>query len=77
VVLGTIDDGRVQFVAGVTRDLTARLKAGDIVKQVAAEAGGKGGGRDEFASGSGTEPAKLGVALQRAFTVVENALQKN
>ena len=44
VVLGTVDDGRVRFVAGVTKDLAGRIKAGDLVNQVAAQAGGKGGG---------------------------------
>jgi alanyl-tRNA synthetase len=77
VVLGSVEDGKVQFVVGVTKDLTARIKAGDVVKQVAAQAGGGGGGRPEFATGGGTQPAKLGAALQHAFTVVENALQKD
>ena len=77
VVLGSVEDGKVQFVVGVTKDLTARIKAGEIVKQVAAQAGGGGGGRPEFATGGGTQPAKLGAALQHAFTVVENALQKD
>jgi alanyl-tRNA synthetase len=75
VVLGSVDDGRVNFVAGVTKDLTARVKAGDIVKEVAAQAGGRGGGRPDFASGSGTQPAQLGAALQHTFVVIERALQ--
>ncbi|MGI9146935.1 MAG: alanine--tRNA ligase [Chloroflexota bacterium] len=75
VVLGSVDDGKIQFVVGVTKDLTARIKAGDVVKQVAGQAGGGGGGRPEFATGGGTQPAKLDVALQHAFTVVDNALQ--
>jgi alanyl-tRNA synthetase len=61
----------------VTKDLTARIKAGDVVKQVAAQAGGGGGGPPGFATGGGTQPAKLGDALQHAFVVVENALHKD
>jgi len=77
VVLGSVDDDKIQFVVGVTKDLTARIKAGDVVKQVAAQAGGGGGGRPEFATGGGTQPANLGLALQHAFTVVEHVLHKD
>jgi alanyl-tRNA synthetase len=77
VVLGSVEDGRVQFVAGVTRDLTARVHAGNLIKEVAGQAGGGGGGRrPDFATGGGTQPAKLPTALQYAYTVVDNALQK-
>jgi alanyl-tRNA synthetase len=77
VVLGSVEDHKVQFVVGVTKDLTGRIKAGDVVKQVAARAGGGGGGPPGFATGGGTEPAKLGDALQHAFAVVEHALHQN
>ena len=76
VVLGSVQDGRVPIVVGVTRDLTSRLHAGTLVKAVAKAAGGGGGGnRPDFATGSGTQPAQLGAALQHAYTVVEQALQ--
>jgi len=74
--MASVDDGKVQFVVGVTRDLTTRIRAGDLVKQVAALAGGGGGGRPEFATGGGTQPAQLGAALQHAFKIVEQALQE-
>ena len=74
VVLGTRHDGRLRFVAGVTPDLTQRIRAGDIIKAVAREAGGGGGGRPDFATGGGTEPEKLEAALAQAFAVVEAAL---
>jgi alanyl-tRNA synthetase len=74
VVLGSVEDHKVQFVVGVTKDLMARIKAGDVVKQVAAQAGGGGGGPPGFATGGGTQPAKIGLALQHAYIVVENAL---
>jgi len=76
VVLGSVQDARIQFVVGVTKDLTRRVKAGDVVKQVAGKAGGGGGGPPHFATGGGTQPAQLGAALQHAFTVVQSALQE-
>jgi alanyl-tRNA synthetase len=75
VVLGSVQDSRIQFVVGVTKDLTQRVKAGDVVKQVAGKAGGGGGGPPHFATGGGTQPAQLGAALEHAFTVVQRALQ--
>ncbi len=57
------DSGKVSVAAGVTKDLTARLKAGDLVNSVAAQVGGKGGGRPDFAQAGGTNPAALDGAL--------------
>jgi alanyl-tRNA synthetase len=74
VVLGTHDDGRLRFVAGVTPDLTQRVRAGDVIKAVAKLAGGGGGGRPDFATGGGTQPDKLDAALQHVYAVVEDAL---
>ena len=78
VVLGSVSDGRVPFVAGVTKDLTARVHAGKLVGEVGRKAGGGGGGsRADFAKGGGTQPAQLEAALQHAFTIVEQALQED
>jgi alanyl-tRNA synthetase len=77
VVLGAVQDGRVQLVVGVTRDLTPRLKAGDLVKRISQVAGGGGGGPPQFASGGSAQPAKLGAALDFAYTAVEQALDAN
>jgi alanyl-tRNA synthetase len=74
VVLGTVDDGKINFAAGVTRDLAGRVRAGDVIKQVAGRAGGGGGGGPQFATGGGTQPERLGDALQHTFAVVEAAL---
>ncbi len=64
IVLGTVtEDGKVVLVAGVTEDLTARLKAGEIVGKAAAAVGGKGGGRADFAQAGGTDASKLDAAL--------------
>ena len=63
VVLGTSEAGKVTLIAGVTADLTAKLKAGDLVNFVAQQVGGKGGGRPDMAQAGGTDPSKLAEAL--------------
>jgi alanyl-tRNA synthetase len=63
VVLGGSEDGKVRIAAGITRDLTARLKAGDLVNFVARQVGGKGGGRPDFAQAGGSQPESLDAAL--------------
>jgi alanyl-tRNA synthetase len=74
VVLGAKDNDRLRFVAGVTPDLTRRVRAGDVVKAVARMAGGGGGGRPDFATGGGTRPEQLQAALEHTYTVVQEAL---
>jgi alanyl-tRNA synthetase len=64
IVLGAVNDGKVSLIAGVTADLTGKLKAGELVNFVAQQVGGKGGGRPDMAQAGGTEPAKLPNALQ-------------
>ncbi len=63
VVLATVRDGKVTLVAGVTKDLTDRFKAGALVNFVAAQVGGRGGGRPDFAQAGGNAPDKLDQAL--------------
>ncbi len=63
VVLATVADGKVSLVAGVTKDLTNRFKAGELIGVVAAQVGGKGGGRPDMAQAGGTDPAGLPAAL--------------
>jgi alanyl-tRNA synthetase len=74
VVLGTVQDGKVVLVAGVSADLVARLRAGDIAGAVAAQVGGKGGGRADFAQAGGTQPENLGAALASVEALVRNRL---
>jgi alanyl-tRNA synthetase len=71
IVLGAVVDGKVSLIAGVTADLTGRVKAGELVNFVAQQVGGKGGGRPDMAQAGGTEPAKLSAALQSVKGWVE------
>ncbi len=64
IVLGAVSEGRVALIAGVTADLTGKVKAGELVNYVAQQVGGKGGGRPDMAQAGGTEPAKLSGALE-------------
>jgi len=64
IVLGSVADGKVTLIAGVTSDLTARVKAGELVNHVARQVGGKGGGRADMAQAGGTDPSGLPAALQ-------------
>jgi len=64
VVLAMVKEGRVSLVAGVTKDKTGELKAGDLVNVVAAKVGGKGGGRPDMAMAGGNDPAGLDEALK-------------
>ena len=63
IVLGTVADGKVALIAGVTSDLTAKVKAGELVNFVAQQVGGKGGGRPDMAQAGGTQPEALPQAL--------------
>jgi len=74
ILLGSVLEGKVVLVAGVTQDLTAKLKAGDLMKQASAQVGGKGGGRPDMAQGGGTDPDKLDEALALAKHFVEQSV---
>ncbi|MBF0357728.1 MAG: alanine--tRNA ligase [Magnetococcales bacterium] len=63
VVLGVPQDGKVSLVAGVTKDLTSKIKAGDLIRLAAPIVGGKGGGRPDIAQGGGSQPENLNSAL--------------
>ncbi|NNJ98284.1 MAG: alanine--tRNA ligase [Gammaproteobacteria bacterium] len=66
IVLTSADDGKVRVVAGVTKDKTAVIKAGDLVNIAAAEVGGKGGGRPDMAQAGGNQPENIDQALAAA-----------
>jgi alanyl-tRNA synthetase len=76
VALGAANEGKVSLLVVVTKDLIARLKAGDLIKEMAAEVGGTGGGRPEMAQAGGKDPAKLDAALEKVFGLVERMLQR-
>ncbi len=63
IVLSSVADGKVTLIAGVTADLTAKVKAGELVNMVAQQIGGKGGGRPDMAQAGGTQPENLPAAL--------------
>jgi alanyl-tRNA synthetase len=66
IVLGTVEGDKVQIAVGVTPDTTAKVKAGELVNFLAAQVGGKGGGKPDMAMAGGTEPAHLAAALASA-----------
>jgi len=74
VVLGSTEGGKVTLIAGVTPDLAAKVKAGELVGHVAQQVGGKGGGRPDMAQGGGTDAAKLPAALASVQGWVEQRL---
>ena len=74
IVLGSVADGRVSLIAAVTKDLTAKLDAGKIVKQAATYVEGSGGGRKDLAEAGGKNPAKLDESIQAVPGIIEQML---
>ncbi len=74
VLLGVAAGGKVSLIAGVTADLTARVKAGELLAIAAAQVGGKGGGRPDMAQGGGTQPENLPAAIASALGWIEQKL---
>ncbi|WP_332669771.1 alanine--tRNA ligase [Aromatoleum sp.] len=74
IVLASVADGRVSLIAGVTADLTGKVKAGELVNMVAQQVGGKGGGRPDMAQAGGNDSANLPAALASVRAWVEARL---
>ena len=76
IILGVADEaaGKVSLIAGVTNDLTERVKAGELVNHVASQVGGKGGGRADMAQAGGSQPDALPGALKSVPAWLENTL---
>ncbi|HYM24176.1 MAG TPA: alanine--tRNA ligase, partial [Vicinamibacterales bacterium] len=74
VVLASANDGKVQIIVSVTPDLTSRVKAGQIVKEIAPIVGGGGGGRPDFAEAGGRQPEKIDEMLAAAESVLGKLL---
>lgn len=76
VLLSTHSDGKISLVGGVTKNLTAQVKAGELVSHVAQQVGGKGGGRPDMAMGGGTDESALAAALESVQAWVQAQLQE-
>jgi len=74
IALGSAKDGKVSILVIVTKDLTQRIKAGDLAKEIALEVGGSGGGRADMAQAGGKFPERLESALEKVFSLVESRL---
>ncbi len=75
VVLASENDGKVALIVSVTKDLTSRIQAGRLVKELAPLVGGGGGGRPDFAEAGGKDPSGIDALLKRAPEVLESQLQ--
>jgi alanyl-tRNA synthetase len=71
VVLGAENAGKALLIAIVTKDLVGQFHAGNIIKAVAAEVGGGGGGRPDMAQAGGSKPENLDAAMKKVFEIVE------
>ena len=74
VLLGSANGAKVGLIAGVSADLTAKVKAGELVNMAALQVGGKGGGRPDMAQAGGTQPENLDAAVQSVYAWVESKL---
>ena len=74
VVIGRKEEGKAGIIVRVSDDLTARVKAGNVIKEIVPIVGGKGGGRPDMAEGGGAEPDKLKLAIDASYKVIETFL---
>ncbi|MGI8837978.1 MAG: alanine--tRNA ligase [Pyrinomonadaceae bacterium] len=77
VVLGRSSDGKVSLIVRTSADLTKKVPAGQVIKELAPIVGGKGGGRADMAEGGGAQPEKLGEALEASYDVVQRLLMSD
>jgi alanyl-tRNA synthetase len=75
VLLAAVNGDKISITAGVTKDTTDRVKAGDLLKMVAEQVGGKGGGRPDMAQGGGSQPENLDAAIASVAEWVANSLR--
>jgi len=74
VVIGRKEEGKAGIIVRVSDDLTAKVKAGNVIKEIVPIVGGKGGGRPDMAEGGGNEPDNLSDAITKAYEVIETFL---
>ena len=74
VILGRSTDGKVSLIVRTSADLSKKVPAGQVIKELAPIVGGRGGGKPDMAEGGGTQPEKLEAALQASYEVVERLI---
>ena len=74
ILLGVAQEGKVNLIAGVSNDLVSKVKAGELVAMVAAQVGGKGGGRPDMAQAGGSQPENLDAALSQVLPWITERL---
>src|SRR5204862_7595227 len=74
VVLGRTNDGKVSLIVRTSDDLTKKVPAGQVIKELAPIIGGRGGGKADMAEGGGSQPEKLSEALQASYGGIERML---
>ena len=70
IVLACETEGKAHLLVAVTKDLTSRFKAGDIIKELAPIVGGSGGGKPELAQAGGSQPARIAEVLDKSYALV-------
>jgi alanyl-tRNA synthetase len=75
VILSAVEDDKITLIAGVTKDITDKIKAGELVAHVATQVGGKGGGRPDMAQGGGNQPENLSAALDSVTNWISEKLE--
>ncbi len=76
VVLGRSSDGKVSLIVRTSADLTGKVPAGQVIKELAPIVGGRGGGKADMAEGGGNQPEKLNAALEESYKVIEQLLSR-
>src|ERR1041385_1549062 len=74
VILGRSSEGKVSLIVRTSDDLTTKIPAGKVIKELALLVGGRGGGKADMAEGGGAQPERLGEALEAAYGIVEKLL---
>jgi alanyl-tRNA synthetase len=74
VILGRSGDGKVSLIVRTSADLTGKVPAGQVIKELAPIVGGRGGGKADMAEGGGNQPENLGAALQKSYEIVERLM---
>ncbi len=75
VILASVEDNKITLIAGVSKDITDKIRAGDLVGHVATQVGGKGGGRPDMAQGGGNQPENLSAALDSVVSWINSKLE--